>query len=48
MPGPIFQIRNKEALSLVAEAFVSATDAQVGLLLKAGSIVEVQQQERDY
>ena len=37
--------KEKEALSLVAEAFVSATDAQVGLLLKAGSIVEVQHHE---
>jgi len=34
-----------EALSLVAEAFVSATDAQVSLLLKEGSIVEVQHHE---
>ncbi|MDO9070498.1 MAG: type II toxin-antitoxin system RelE/ParE family toxin [Deltaproteobacteria bacterium] len=37
--------KEKEALSLVAEAFVSATDAQVGLLLKAGSTVEVQHHE---
>jgi hypothetical protein len=37
--------KEKEALSLVAEAFVSATDEQVGLLLKAGSIVEVQHHE---
>jgi hypothetical protein len=37
--------KEKEALSLVAEAFVSATEAQVGLLLKAGSIVEVQHHE---
>jgi len=37
--------KEKEALSLVAEAFVSATDGQVGLLLKAGSIVEVQHHE---
>ena len=34
-----------EALSLVAEAFVSATDAQVSLLLKEGSIVEVEYHE---
>jgi hypothetical protein len=34
-----------EALSLVAEAFVSATDPQVSLLLKEGSIVEVQDHE---
>ena len=34
-----------EALSLVAEAFVAATDAQVSLLLKEGSIVEVQHHE---
>jgi hypothetical protein len=37
--------KEKEALSLVAEAFVSATDAQVGLLLKEGSVVEVQHHE---
>lgn len=37
--------KEKEALSLVAEAFVSATDAQVGSLLKEGSIVEVQHHE---
>jgi hypothetical protein len=37
--------REGEALSLVAEAFVSATDAQVGLLLEEGSIVEVQDHE---
>jgi len=37
--------KEKEALSLVAEAFVSATDAQVSLLLKAGSVVEVQHHE---
>jgi hypothetical protein len=37
--------KEKEALSLVAEAFVSATDAQVSLLLKEGSIVEVQHHE---
>ncbi len=35
----------REALSLVAEAFVSATDAQVSLLLQKGSIVEVQYHE---
>jgi len=34
--------KEKEALSLVAEAFVAATEAQVGLLLQEGSIVEVQ------
>ena len=34
-----------EALSSVAEAFVSATDAQVSLLLKEGSLVEVQHHE---
>jgi hypothetical protein len=37
--------KEKEALSLVAEAFVSATDAQVSLLLKNGSIVEVKHHE---
>jgi hypothetical protein len=37
--------KEKEALNLVAEAFVSTTDAQVGLLLKEGSIVEVQHHE---
>ena len=37
--------KEKEALSLVAEAFFAATDAQVGLLLKAGSIMEVQHHE---
>jgi hypothetical protein len=37
--------KEKEALSLVAQAFVSATDAQLSLLLKAGSIVEVQHHE---
>ena len=37
--------KEKEALSLVAEAFVSATDAQVSSLLKEGSIVEVQHHE---
>lgn len=34
-----------EALSLVAEAFVLATDPQVSLLVKEGSIVEVQHHE---
>ena len=33
--------KEKEALSLVAETFVAATDEQVGLLLQEGSIVEV-------
>jgi hypothetical protein len=33
--------KEQEALSLVAEAFVAATDEQVGLLLQEGSIVEV-------
>ena len=37
--------KEKEALSLVAEAFVAATDEQVGLLLQEGSIVEVQHHE---
>jgi hypothetical protein len=37
--------KEKEALSLVAGALVSATDAQVGLLLKEGSVVEVQHHE---
>jgi len=37
--------KEREALSLVAEAFVSATNAQVSLLLKEGSIVEVQHHE---
>lgn len=37
--------KEKEALSLVAEAFISATDAQVSSLLKKGSIVEVQHYE---
>jgi hypothetical protein len=35
----------KEALSLVAEAFILATDVQVALLLQEGSIVEVQHYE---
>jgi hypothetical protein len=34
-----------EALSLVAGAFVSATDAQLSLLVKEGSIVEIQHHE---
>ena len=37
--------KEKEALSLVAEAFVAATDLQMRLLLKEGSIVEVQHHE---
>jgi hypothetical protein len=37
--------KEKEALILVAEAFISATDAQIGSLLKKGSIVEVQHHE---
>ena len=37
--------KEKEALSLVAEAFVSATDAQVSLLLEKGSLVEVHNHE---
>ena len=37
--------KEKEALSLVAEAFISATDAQVSLLLKEGSIEEVKHHE---
>jgi len=37
--------KEKEALSLVAEAFISATDAQVDLLLKEGSILEVKPHE---
>jgi hypothetical protein len=37
--------KEKEALSLVSEAFVSATDAQLSLLLKEGSIMEVQDHE---
>ncbi len=37
--------KEKEALSLVAEAFISATDTQVSSLLKEGSIVEVQHHE---
>jgi hypothetical protein len=37
--------KEKEALSLVAESFVSATDDQVSLLLQEGSIVEVQHHE---
>jgi hypothetical protein len=34
-----------EALSLVAEAFISATDEQVSLLVKEGSVVEAQPHE---
>ncbi len=37
--------KEKQALSLVAEAFVSATDEQVSLLLQEGSIVEVKHHE---
>jgi hypothetical protein len=37
--------KEKEALSLVAEAFISATDAQVDSLLKEGSILEVKHHE---
>jgi len=37
--------KEKEALNLVAEAFVSTIDAQVSLLLKEGSILEVQHHE---
>jgi len=37
--------KEKEALSLVAEAFILATDAQVDLLLKEGSILEVKHHE---
>ena len=37
--------KEKEALSLVAEAFISATDAQVAWLLKEGALVEVQHHE---
>jgi len=37
--------KEKEALSLVAEAFISATDAQVSFLLKEGSIEEVKHHE---
>ena len=37
--------KEKEALSLVADAFISATDAQVSLLLKESSILEVQHHE---
>lgn len=33
--------KEKAALTLVAEAFVAATDGQVSMLLKEGSIVEV-------
>ncbi len=37
--------KEKEALSLVAEAFISATDVQVALLLKDGALVEVNHHE---
>ncbi len=37
--------KEKEALSLVTEAFVSTSDEQVNLLLNAGSILEVQGNE---
>ncbi len=37
--------KEKEALRLVAETFVSATDAQVSFLMRDGSIVEVQHHE---
>ncbi len=37
--------KEKEALILVAGAFISATDAQLSLLLKKGSIAEVQHHE---
>ncbi len=37
--------KEKEALILVAEAFISATDAQIALLLKKGSLVEAQHHE---
>ncbi len=37
--------KEKEALILVAEAFISATDAQLASLLKKGSIAEVQHHE---
>ena len=37
--------KEREALSLVAEAFVAATEAQVSLLLQEGAIVEVQYHE---
>jgi hypothetical protein len=37
--------KEKEVLSLVAEAFISATEAQIALLLKKGSIVEVPHHE---
>jgi hypothetical protein len=38
---PNMSDKEKEALSLVAEAFVSAPDTQVSFLLQQGSIVEV-------
>ena len=37
--------KEKEALYLVTEAFASTTDAQMGLLLQEGSLLEVQQYE---
>jgi hypothetical protein len=37
--------KEREALSLVAEYFISATDAQVGLLVKEGSVQEVEYHE---
>jgi hypothetical protein len=37
--------KEKEALSLVAEAFISASDAEVNLLLEAGSVTEVHHHE---
>jgi hypothetical protein len=37
--------KEKMALSLVAEALVSATEEQIGALLEEGSIVEVQRHE---
>ena len=37
--------KEKEALSLVAEAFISATEAQIALLLKKGSIAEIPHHE---
>jgi len=37
--------REKEALSLVAQAFISATEAQVSFLLQEGAVVEVKPNE---
>jgi hypothetical protein len=37
--------KEREALSLVAQAFVAATEAQVSLLLQEEAIVEVQYHE---